>query len=259
MDSYKLIDKLDLWKNRIIVASTIITLTLNFNEHYGFLKKYEWYTKNSINTIIGINAAFVACYIVIEIILTTTFQKAEGRRILRYIDNSFNTNFSAAAIPQTGYFSQDTLTPGIYKMCINCFENALFSYTITKRMATSRYIKAGIVFIVFIFTATIGDTGTVRYLTDAILPLSLIQEAIKFYLYTSRLENIYDGFASFFTNLNGQVSDFDRKHSEALKLLITYETTLAWSSIKLDSAIFGELNPSLSHEWELLKQQYNIN
>ena len=217
MNAYKLIDVLDKWKNRILFVSTIITLTLNFNERYHFLEKYG-YGKTVSDVVIGFNAVLVVAYVVSEIISTITFQKAEGNRILRYIDNSFSANFSASAIPQTGYFSQDILNPGLYKMCVNCFENTLFSSRISKKMESGRYVKALLVFFVFIFTATIGDSGTVRYLTDAILPLSLVQDAIRFYHYSTRLDSTFSNFASFFTSLNGNSKDFSKRHSEALKL-----------------------------------------
>lgn len=258
MNPYKTIDKIENWKNSVLIISTIITFTLNINEKSHFLEPYG-YNKTVSTIIIGFNAVLVVAYIFFEITINFIFQKAEGNRILRYIDNSFLTNYSAAAIPQSGYFSQDNLSPGLYKMCINSFENTLFTFKIAKRMEAKRYIKAFIVFLVFIFTATVGDSGTIRYLTDAILPLALVQDAIKFYFYSSKVEAIHANFASFFTSLNGNMSNFSSRHSEALKLVITYETTLAWSSIKLNSNIYEELNPTLSQEWELLKQQYNIN
>ena len=258
MDLYKRLDLYDVWKDRILYASTFITFILNLNERFHFLECYG-YNKSYSDIIIGLNAVLVAIYIGLEIALNTTFQKAEASRIVRYIDNSFNTNFSAAAVPQLGYFSQDYISPGLYKMCVNCFENSLFSLSIAKEMELRRYVKAGIVSLLFLYTATVGDSGTVRYLTDAILPLSLIQDAIKFYLYIARLEKVHDGFASFFQSIKGKPKEFEKRHAEALKLITSYETTLAWSLIKLDSKIYRRLNPSLSQDWDKLKQQYQIN
>lgn len=258
MDLYKQIDLYDKWKDRILYASTLITLALNINERLHFLECYG-YTKTYNDFFIGLNAVLVVFYIGLEIALTTTFQKAEAGRIVRYIDNSFDTNFSAAAVPQSGYFSQDNINPSLYKMCVNCFENTHFSLAIAGEMQRSRYLKAVAVFLLFVYTATVGDSGAVRYLTDAILPLSLIQDAIKFYLYITRIEKVHDGFAAFFQSLKGKPREFETRHGEALKLVISYETSLAWSSIKLDSKIFKKLNPSLSQEWEQLKQQYQIN
>ncbi|MBC7570049.1 MAG: hypothetical protein H7319_09985 [Spirosoma sp.] len=258
MDLYKQIDLYDKWRDRVLYASTFITLTLNLNERLHLFEDFG-YNKTHNDIIIGLNAVLVVIYIILEITLTTTFQKAEASRIVRYIDNSFNTNFSATSAPQLGYFSQNTINPSLYKMCVNCFENVLFSFTIAKEMANKRYIKAILIFILFVYTATVGDSGTVRYLTDAILPLSLIQDAIKFNLYITRIEKVHDGFATFFQSLKGKPREFEKRHGEALKLVISYETTLAWSSIKLDSEVYNKINPSLSQDWDSLKQQYQIN
>ncbi|WP_149242249.1 hypothetical protein [Dyadobacter sp. 32] len=257
MDPYKRIDQFDFWKNLILIISTIITFTLNLNDQYHLLNS-AWLTKGTVKLITGFNAVLVITFIIIEIASIFIFQKAEGSRIIKFIDNSFNSNFSGSATPQVGFFNQDNINPGLYKMCINCFESTLFSTTIAKEMTRGKYIKAIIVLLIFVFTASMGDGTTFRYLTEAILPLALIQDAIRFSIYLSRLETVHASFTSFFTTINGNSSAFGQRISEALKLIITYETTLAWSSIKLDSKIYNKHNAMLSNEWTLLKQRYNI-
>lgn len=257
MNPYERIDLLDKWKSFVLYLSAFITVTLNFNDRYHFLEGFG-YSEPVSKVILALNAVLIVSYVTLEMISIVSFQKAEGSRMIRFIDNSFGVNLTGAALPQAGYFSQDNISPGLYKMCVNTFENALFSSRVAKDMERPRYYKAAIVIAILIFSATLGDSATVKYITDAILPLALIQDAIRFYFLSSRLESSFTSFAGFFAALSNNPSNFANRHGEALKLVILYEQTLAWSSIKLDSDIFRKLNSSLSQEWALLKHQYQI-
>ena len=162
------------------------------------------------------------------------FSKAERNRTLQYVDNSFETNFAGKRAEN--YFTQDKLNPGFYKFCVNCFENTYHTFNIAKQMQYTVYLKAAIILVVFMFSATVGDKGIVRYLTESVLPLTLIQNAVRLSIFVTKLDYLKEGFTTFFTSIKN--SGFDDKEPEALKNVITYETILAWASIPLDSIIF---------------------
>jgi hypothetical protein len=241
------------WKLRILYLSTAITLALTLNEKYKYTEINPG-LKDYLPVIIGFNSMIVILYIYLDIRANFIYSKAEQTRIYQYIDNSFDTNF--AGIKTKGYFTQDKLNIGFYKFCVNCFESTFFSYNIAKKMQSSAYAKAILVFLIFVFSATVGDKGTVRYLTEAILPLALIQSAIRLSVFTARLDDLKDTFASFFTSIKN--SNFTDREPEAIKNVIRYETTLAWASISLDSDIYNEMNENLSAEWEEMKIQFLI-
>jgi hypothetical protein len=241
------------WKGRVLGFSTLITLLLTLDEKYS-LSTIHTSLKDYVPVIIGANVALVALYVWLDSRENFVFSKAERTRTLQYVDNSFDTNFAGKKLE--GYFTQEKLTPGFYKFCVNCFENTFHTYNIAKEMQKWVYAKAVGVLLVFIFSALVGDKGVVRYLSEAILPLALLQSAIKLSIFVSRLDTLRETFASFFTSIKS--SSFEAREPEALKNVITYETTLAWASIPTDSDIFFRMREQLASEWEELKLQYNI-
>ncbi|MNY50095.1 hypothetical protein D3C86_1855720 [compost metagenome] len=123
-------------------------------------------------------------------------------------------------------------------------------------MQPKAYVKAVIVVLVFVFSAAVGDKGIVRSIIEAILPLALLQEAVKLSFFILRLENLLDNFRSFFTSI--KTSDFVNKEPEAMRYVIEYETTLAWASMPLDTKVFLRLKDQLASDWENLKVEYKI-
>lgn len=250
---YERVNGIGKWKERIIYLSTFISFSLTLDEKYK-VSDNSPDLKDYIQLVIGINSILVTLYILLEIRENYIFSKAERTRTLQYVDNSFDTNFSGKGIEN--YFTQDKLNPGFYKFCVNCFENTFHSFNIAKQMQVGVYTKAVVILIIFMFSATVGEKGIVRYLTEAILPLSLVQNAIKLSIFVTRLDSLHETFTSFFTSIRN--SSFTDREPEALKNVITYETTLAWASIPLNSKIFFRMKDKLAEDWETLKTEYQI-
>ncbi|WP_313155908.1 hypothetical protein [Sphingobacterium multivorum] len=240
-------------KGILLYFSTILTLLLTINEKYGIiLSDNSFYVY--IQLIVAINLVLIVSYIVFDFRATYIFSRAERTRTLQYLDNSFDTNFAGRKIDN--YFTQDKLAPGFYKLSVNCFENVFHTVSIIREMQTKVYLKAFFVFVIFVFSAVVGDKGIIRSIIEAILPLTILQDAIKLSLFISRLENLLDNFKTFFSSIKSQ--EFLNKEPEALRYVIEYETTLAWASIPLDSKTFFKHRDSLAKEWDLLKEEYNI-
>ncbi|MBC3795034.1 hypothetical protein [Spirosoma utsteinense] len=250
---YDRVTEIGTYKTRILYLSTAITFLLTLNNKYEFSKSYKG-SDDYIELAIGFNSILVVLYILLEIRENYIFSKAERNRTLQYVDNSFETNFAGKRVDN--YFTQDKLNPGFYKLSVNCFENTYHSFNIAKQMQFAVYSKAVIVLLVFMFSATVGDKGIVRYLTEAVLPLSLIQNAVKLSIFVTRLDSLKETFTTFFTSMKNV--NFENREPEALKNVITYETTLAWASMPLDSDIFFKMQEQLAQEWEELKKEFQI-
>ncbi|QRR03084.1 hypothetical protein [Dyadobacter sandarakinus] len=250
---YDRVTNIEKWKTNILYLSTIITLSLTIDEKYEFSKRSD-VLLDYVNWLIGINSIFVFVYVWMEIQGNLIFSKAERNRTLQYVDNSFDTNFAGKKLDN--YFTQDKLSPGFYKFSVNCFENTFHTFNIVKQMQLKTYAKAAVIFAVFMFSATVGEKGMARYLIESILPLSLIQQAIKLAIFVTRLDNLLEVFSTFFSSLRGK--DFTDREPEALKNVITYETILAWASIPLDSKVFTKMRDELADEWSQLKISFSI-
>lgn len=226
---------------------------VTLNDKYHLSKNYAD-LGDYINLSIALNSILIILYVFSEIRANYIFNKAEKNRRLQYLDNSFGTNF--AGVTLSNYFSQDRLNSGFHKLAVNCFENTFHTFNIVQLMQPKLYLKAGAVMIIFLFSATVGDKGIVRALIEAILPLALLQDAIKTSLFVNKLENLLESFKTFFSNLRG--NSFVDKEPEVMKLVIDYETSLAWASLPLDSKLFFKEQTRLASEWNILKQSYQI-
>ncbi|MDJ1486415.1 hypothetical protein QNI16_38410 [Cytophagaceae bacterium YF14B1] len=250
---YQRVGILTQWRNGILYLSSFITLSLTLNEKYNLSTNYT-HINDYIQLLVGSNLMLIIIYVIIELRSNYLFSKAERNRRLQHLDSSFDTNFTGKRTE--GYFSQDKLNPGFYKLCVNCFENVIHTCAIVKKMQFDAYAKATIIVLIFIFSAIVGDKGVVRSLIEAILPLALVQEAIKLSVFAIRLENLRDHFISFFNSLRNL--PFHNQEPEALRYIVDYESVLAWASLPLNSSIFKKLQPILAAEWEELKQLYAI-
>ena len=250
---YDRVEVVSRWKNRVIIGSTIVTLGLTLDEKYK-LSALHTVLRDYVTVIVGLNVMLIVLYVGLDFRENQLFSEAERKRTLQYIDNSFDTNFGGKKLE--GYFTQEKLDHGFYKFSVNCYENTFHSYNIVKDMQAWVYGRAAAVLLVFVFSAAVGEKSIVRYLSEAVLPLALVQSAVKLAFLMFRLNSLQETFAAFFTSVRD--GGFEKREPEAVKNIITYETTLAWASTPLDSAIFNKRKDELAQQWEELKTQLHI-
>ncbi len=251
--NYDRVTEINNRKMNVLYLSTVITLLLTINGQYNLLlpnDSFEVY----LNLIVAINLILIAGYFFLDQRALFIYSRAERTRMLQYLDNSFDTNFAGKKVDD--YFTQDKLNPGFYKLAVNCFENVYHTSHTTREMQFKVYTKAVLVFIIFIFSAAVGDKGIIRTLIETILPFTLIHEAYRLSSFITRLETLNDNFKTFFTSI--RASNFDKREPEAMRYVIEYETTLSWASMPLDSSIFVRDQDELSKGWDELKAEYQI-
>ncbi|MFN8436003.1 MAG: hypothetical protein U0V72_00075 [Cytophagales bacterium] len=232
----------------ILYTSTGVALFTSYSEYF-------WEGFENINEILNIiNIVLIFLYVISELVVNSILPKAELRRRLGYIDNSFDTNFSGKK--SENYYNNDKLNPGLIKLAANCFESSLFTFNISKKMIWPLATKNILVIIVFLLAAYIGDRKILILISQLTLPIVLIQQLVKLCIYVNTNQLVLDNFRELFTEL--------RDHKEANKApqiirnIIHYESNISWASIILDSNLYDKLNPSLSQEWENYKKEYNI-
>ena len=182
------------------------------------------------------------------------FTKAEMKRRLDWLDNSFQTNFSGKK--SQNYFTNEHLAPGLYRLAVNCFENSFHTQYIISKMLPAIILQTIIIVLAFIISAFLGNSGIIRLFFELALPAILIQRLIKAIFFSSRIADVHDRFKCLFNDLLQH--DFESKTAEALRDILEYETTLSWASTPLDSQIFFQYQDDLADEWNLLKREYQI-
>lgn len=190
-------------------------------------------------------------YFLTEFCERCIFHKAESLRNLDFIDNSFNTKF--AQKNSSGYYSNDEIEVGILKMGINNFENTFFTKNVSAKMF-NKELKKFIIVILLILVCILTSTKFFIVASQLALPFAIIQQTVKLYIYHCRVEVIFYNYKELFSKANQ-----DDIVPNIIKNVINYEKILSWAGIPLDSKIFNKLNDNLSNEWNIIKQNHNIN
>jgi hypothetical protein len=204
--------------------------------------------------LIAFNILLICVYAFLDNRANYVFTKAEMRRRLDWLDNSFGTNFSGKK--SQGYFTNEHLSPGVYKLAINCFENSFHTQFIISKMLAPMIIQTVIIILAFVVSASIGNREIVRLFFELALPTILLQKLIKAVFFSSRMMEVQDRFKSLFNDL--MRVGFDNKTPEALRDILEYETALSWASTPLSSKVFKKHQDKLAEEWSELKREYQI-
>lgn len=236
----------DKWANIFILLSSAISLTLIFLH-----PPYE----KLIASLNAVNCVFITIIVVFDTLFNYIFFEAGKVKRLDFIDNSMGTDFSGTR--SQGYFTNENLAIGLYKMAVNSFENSFFSTQISSRMITGAWVRFVVIMVIFVFSAAMGDQKIVNLLFQLSLPILLFQQAFKITLFYTRMNNIFQNFLSLFNDIK-QHDNKDQKESEILKIVLDYQTTLSWGAVALSDKIFKKYNPMLSTKWDDLKNNYRI-
>jgi hypothetical protein len=186
------------------------------------------------------------------------FPEAESVRRCDYFQNSFGNKFIDN--PSIGYFTNETLPTGIYKMGVNLFENAYFTTSIAREMLKIGILKSIFFATIFAYFSYEGFSRTEKFsipFLQAFLSLTIIGGVLKLLLFYFRNKGILSNVRELFSSLN-----FKEKPSEyfgyCIKYYADYDSNLAWGGILLDSEIYKRINPILSTKWEKIKTDLNI-
>jgi hypothetical protein len=198
--------------------------------------------------------AYFATNVVSEVFL---YPAAARQRRLNFIDNSLGSRFLGE--DSRGYFSNDRIGPGPYKMAVNCFENCFFTFRIAKSMEKGIVIRNALFAFVFLTFAYVGiRNNAVGLPILQIFLSSLFVAALIHHLqFVSKLAVLLDKFKMFFMET---MADTSKKAGlqYPIVLLLEYETTLAYNKAPTSDRLYMKIKDQLSEEWDELKKYYKI-
>jgi len=230
------------------ISTSLIVLAFsikNINNNFLLISNY----------ITCINSFLIISYAVLSFISSIYNFKAGIRRREDFIDNSFNTKIAEER--SIGYYTNDNLDNGIYKMAVNGFENSLFTYRISKQMTFKIWIKNLIFAFLILFFAIFGFNNAFILFIQLTLPVLILHDAIKHTIFVERISQVFENYRRLFNDLKNQ-HNIDLKNPEIILNILEYESTLTNGDILLNSKTYKKLNPELSKKWIELKKKYNI-
>lgn len=246
-NDYSLVEKNELLSQSILWSSVIISIVTLIVSRYNF----GFCKETAVVYLNALNCFFAVIYFLSDIVANYLFQMAEAKRRDDFFDNSLNTQL--AEKNSEGYFSNQHLNHGIVKMGVNNFENSFLSKSVSGKMLKPMLLKSALVFTLFLSLALFTDREILTTALQLVFPFTIIQQSIRLFLYYKRINDVFKNYQKIFASTTD-----GKKEQLIIHNMTSYETTLAWACLKLDSDIFEKMNPDLSIEWEELKRKYNI-
>jgi hypothetical protein len=209
-------------------------------------------TKDKLLTILNsLLSIFALLYFSLDIIQNYLFQKAEEHRRTDFIDNSLGTTL--ATENSVGYFTNDAITQGLYKMGANAFENSFFTLEVSNKMKLGMVTKSVVIILLFLGIAFFTTHKILAGVLQITLPFTILQQTIKLFLFNSRVKQIFESFK---TVLSSSVAN--KRDQLLTNLVLKYETTLSWGGIPLSGRIFKKYEKGLAQKFDQLKDRYHI-
>lgn len=194
-------------------------------------------------------------YYVLYIYTETFLYPATARKRRKgFIDNSLGSKFLEKNVE--GYYTNDNLEYGSFKMIVNCGENCFFTLNIAKGMLFQLVLKNVIFSVSFLVIAYFGikDNLVAIPVLQVLLSSLFITELIHHINFITKLEQLFERFREIFT----KKLDNEGMFQEAVLLFLDYETILAYNKAPLSDTVYERLNEQLSKEWEEIKERYEI-
>lgn len=245
--NFELIRKIDRILNGILYCAVILGVVLLILSKY--LDKAPEHYSDQINYALGTLAIF---FFIGDLVKKFLLQLAEQRRRRDFIDNSLHTNL--ADYRSEGYYSNEELDAGVYKMGVNCFENSFFSMSISSKMILKSVITCLLIIALFVMLVMVTDKITVATFLQFALPYSLMQQTIILIIYYFQVSSIFNYFKLLFSS-----AQENKKELLIIHNVINYESTIAWAGVILDDKLFHRYNGALSGRWEAIKLEHHIN
>lgn len=248
---YTLLAKCRSWGTRGLAAIGVCSISLPLLNHYSSVE-----IVNLIYTILNyIYFLLIVSYYILDIYTETFLYPATARKRRKgFIDNSLGSKFLNKNVE--GYYTNDNLEYGPYKMLINCCENCFFTLNIAKGMITQILMKNILLFIGFLAIAYFGikDNLIAIPIVQILLSTLFLTELIHHINFITKLEQLYERFIEVIT----RKMNSDETLQEAVLLFLDYETTLAYNKAPLSDSVYEKMNEKLSEEWEGIKTRYDI-
>ncbi len=206
-----------------------------------------------------INIIFLLIYFFIDIVIEyILIPQADGKRRDDFLDNSLGTNFSLQS--SIGYFDNDEVSFGIYKVSVNLFQNCFFTYSLIKKITVGKIVLPLVVLVIISVFAYIGfkDSPIALSILQALFSATLLGGLIKHFIIMVRLNIIEASWVNLFQNPLFKSNPENFKH-HIFKNWLNYESLHSKIPAEIPTKVYNKYNPQLTQDWINLKIRYNIN
>lgn len=186
-----------------------------------------------------------------------TFRRAEKTRRDGFIDNTFDTRL--ADVSSAGYYDTDNVEHGIKKLMSNLHESCLYTCKIAEKMFARTEKSLLLWFCLILILAVVNLWGTLFVIAviDVFLSMEVLEDYIELKRLFTETETVQQECKKIAENAASKEWREDNiLIGEILQVYLQYEAALSYASIILDADIYNELNPTISQEWNDMRERY---
>jgi hypothetical protein len=246
-ESFTLAKKIDSVSFWLLLLSTLLTII-----HF-LMNQSKIYIEYAI-IVNNVNTLFLIVYAITKFAINYIIFHASFDKRSDFIDNSFGTNYSSN---KSNQYYNNNIESGILRMGANSFESCFFTYHLSIKSLTSKWIFNLITTAIIIGLAVQGYSSVLTMVLQLSLPIFLISDAVNHSIFCLRMKNILDSFCRLYNDLLDETQN-KNKEPEIILNVLNYETTLSTFNLLISEKKYNENNKLLSEKWENLKKQYKI-
>lgn len=205
----------------------------------------------NILTIVGIVAFFI-----LEILTEYIFLPlANEKRRDDFIDNSLGSKFAPKS--SIGYYDNDEVGGGLFKVAVNQFENCFFTLSLCKIVTISKTLVPTVIFVLMAVISYYGfkEVPFALSLLQALFSAKILGSLIKHLILLNRLSSIQDSWIELFQH-NNLKENIESYTANIYRYWLQYETLHSKIDAGIPDRVFNNYNDSLTEEWEKLKIKY---
>ncbi|MFZ6814928.1 hypothetical protein ACO0K3_10710 [Undibacterium sp. Rencai35W] len=239
---YRPLEIADDFSDWAFYAGAILSIVILVVEKVTHPTLYQWLQIAFVLIVVG----FFLTGIVTRLYF---FPRAEDARRSEFLSNVFGVELTYERTQ--GYYNNDETDP--YKRLSLCvLENSFFSKSILRKMVARERIKVAVYFFLFLVVILWRETPGDWLVASAQVLFSevIFSKWLRLEWLRNRAENIYQ---STYQLIQSQPKA-DRLQVYALDAFGRYETGKTLCSILQSKDFFEQLNPTLTAEWERVKQ-----
>lgn len=180
-------------------------------------------------------------------------EQAENIRRKDFFNNSYTIR--SISLQSEGYYDNDDVKNGLFKVFLNLGENSLFSREISNKMLSKEKLKfkISIVFLIILITFGFINNNYTYSILQIVFSRILIINCFELFMYNLNVTQVHDEIEKLIENGLNNKNYLDYE-AQILRLLVKYETNISNYKIFLDESIYKELNPLLTKNWTEIKK-----
>ncbi|WP_112961635.1 hypothetical protein [Agrobacterium sp. lyk4-40-TYG-31] len=183
------------------------------------------------------------------------FPRAEDARRQEALSNSFDVVLTHEET--VGYYNNDQTNP-LRRLAANSMESVFFTRSILRTMLRSQRITTLLYVVVWIvaFAYPSTDLEVIGVAAQALFSGEVVGRLVRMEWLRMRCEHLFNDFNRLFNGAKGTKKAITQ--AQIIEFFAYYETTKSTAAILLSTKIFNEKNPSLTAEWDRVRDRLGI-